>query len=230
IGGISAGVTLASDEWYQPTSFTPTGLVSVTVAPASLFLMPGQSQQLVARGTFSNGSTQTLQSVIWNSSNPSAAIISNSPGSSGIVNAQATGATTLTATAGDVGGSASLNVAGLVSLTITPPNPSIAVGTSQQLTATGTFSDGSQQNITTSVTWSSSNNSVVLIGSTPGFQGLAAGVVSGTASISANTSVTVQTPTTPNSPNIMSVSPPTGTAGTQVTIFGTGFGATQGTG
>jgi len=237
IGGISAGVTLASDEWYQPTSFTPTGLVSVTVAPASLFLMPGQSQQLVARGTFSNGSTQTLQSVIWNSSNPSAAIISNSPGSSGIVNAQATGATTLTATAGDVGGSASLNVAGLVSLTITPPNPSIAVGTSQQLTATGTFSDGSQQNITTSVTWSSSNNSVVLIGSTPGFQGLAAGVVSGTAtitanlgSVSANTSVTVQTPTTPNSPNIMSVSPPTGTAGTQVTIFGTGFGATQGTG
>ena len=108
IGGINAGVTLASDEWYQPTSFTPTGLVSIKVAPASLFLMPGQTQQLVATGTFNDASTQTLQSVVWTSSNPSAAFISNSPGSAGIANAQAAGATTLTATAGDLGGSASL--------------------------------------------------------------------------------------------------------------------------
>src|SRR5579862_1621078 len=76
IGGVSAGVTLATDEWYQPTSYTPPGLLSVSVAPASLFLMPGQTQPLVATGTFSNGSTQTLQSVIWTSSNPSVALVS----------------------------------------------------------------------------------------------------------------------------------------------------------
>src|SRR5208282_4075560 len=33
IGGINAGVTLSTDESYQPTSFTPTNLVSITVAP-----------------------------------------------------------------------------------------------------------------------------------------------------------------------------------------------------
>jgi len=237
IGGINAGVTLATDQWYQPTSLTPTGLVSITVAPASLFLMPGQTQQFVATGTFNTGSTQTLQSVIWNSSNPSAAVISNSPGSTGIVNAQATGATTLTATAGDVGSSASLNVAGLVSLTIAPANLSIAVGSGQQLTANGTFSDGSQQNVTTSVTWSSSNNSIALIGATPGLQGFAMGATSGTAtitatlgSISANTSVTVQSSTITNVPNVTSVSPTTGAAGSQVTIFGSSFGTTQGSG
>ncbi len=237
IGGINAGVTLASDEWYQPINLTPSGLLSVTVAPASLSLMAGQSQQMVATGLFNNGSAQTLQSVLWSSSNPSAAVISNSPGSAGIANAQATGTTTLTATAGNVSGSASLDVADLVSLTITPANPSTAVGSGQQLTATGTYIDGSQQNVTASVTWSSSSSSIVLVGTTPGFQGFAIGVASGTATItatlgavSANTSVTVQSSTTSNGPNIISVSPTVGVAGAQVTISGSGFGATQGTG
>ncbi|MGD0214915.1 MAG: IPT/TIG domain-containing protein [Terriglobales bacterium] len=199
--------------------------------------MPGQTQQLIATGTFNDGSTQTLQSVIWNSLNPSTAVISNSSGSAGIVNAQATGTTTLTATAGDAGGSASLSVAGLVSLTITPANPSIAVASGQQLAATGTFSDGSQHNITASVTWISSNTSIVVVGSTPGTQGFAIGAISGSAtitaalgSIQASTSVSVQNSTTATAPNISSVSPPTGVAGIPVTISGTGFGATQGTG
>jgi len=237
VGGINAGVTLASDEWYQPTSFTPANLVSITVAPASLFLAPGQTQQLVATGTFNDGRTQTLQSVIWNSSNPSTGVISNAPGSAGMVRAQATGATTLTATAGDAGGSASLNVAVLVSLALTPTNSSITAGMGQQLTATGTFSDGSQQNLTTSAMWSCSNASAVLIGSTSGFQGFAIGIASGTAtitavvgSIQATTSVTVQSSATASAPNIISVSPPSGAAGTQVTISGTGFSATQGSG
>lgn len=239
IGGINAGVTLASDEWYQPINLTPPGLLSIAVAPASSFLMPGQTEQLVATGTFDDGSTQTLQSVIWNSSNPSTAVISNSPGSAGIVNAQAQGATTLTATAGNTSGSASLEVAGLVSLTITPANPAITVGSGQQLTATGTFSDASQQNVTASVTWNSSNLSSVLIGTgSSGLQGLAMGAATGSATITvalgstqATTLVTVQAaPTAPTPPSITSVSPTTGAAGTQVTISGSGFGTPQGSG
>jgi uncharacterized protein YjdB len=238
IGGINAGVTLATDEWYQPTSLTPPGLASITIAPASFFLLPGQSQQLVATGTFNDASTQTLQSVIWNSSNPSAAVISNSSGNAGIVSALAQGATTLTATAGDIGGSASLNVATLVSLAITPANPSIAVGSGQQLMATGTFSDNSVLNLTSSVTWSSSNPSSALIGAAnSGLPGIVMGAAVGTSTITAalgstqaTTVVTVQTTTVLNPPNITSVSPTTGAAGTQVTISGSGFGTPQGTG
>src|ERR1035437_536960 len=237
IGGINAGVTLASDQWYQPTSLTPPGL-SVTVAPASLFLMPGQTQPLVATGTFNDGSTQTLQSVIWSSSNPSVAVISNSSGSAGIVNAQAAGAATLTANVGNVSSSASLNVAVLGSLTIAPANPSMAVGSGQQFTATATFPDNSVLDLTSSVTWSSSNTSAVWVGtSTTGPPGFAMGVSSGTATITAalgstqaTTLVTVQAATAPNGPNITTVSPPVGAAGTQVTISGSGFGTTQDTG
>jgi hypothetical protein len=153
IGGINAGVTLASDELYQPTSLTPPGLVSITVAPASSFLMPGQSEFLVATGTFNVGGAQTLQSVIWSSSNPSVATISNSAGSAGIVNALATGTITLTATAGTMSGSASLNVTIQASTTVTlasSANPSAygspvtftATVTPATATGTVTFADG----------------------------------------------------------------------------------------
>jgi uncharacterized protein YjdB len=235
IGGINAGTTLASDEWYQPASLTPPGLASVSLTPSILSLAPGQTQPLTATGMFNDGSTQTLQSVIWTSSNPAAALVSNSPGNAGVINAQTTGTTTITATAGDIGGSASLSVAGLVSLTLTPANPSLTVGEAQQFTATATLSDGSTQNVTTSAVWTSSNNAVLVFGRGSN-QGNAFGVAPGTATITATlgttqatTSVTVQ-PVAANPPNIASVSPLTGAAGTQVTVSGSNFGSTQGSG
>jgi hypothetical protein len=237
VGGINAGITLGSDEWYQPTSLTPPNLVSITLTPASTFLIPGQTQQLVANGTFSDGSTQTLQSVIWNTSNPSAALVSNSPGNAGMVTAQGTGSTTVTATAGNVGGSASLSVAGLVSISLAPANPSLTIGQGQQMTAMGTFSDGSAHDVTTLTTWTSSNNSVAIVGTTPGFQGYVMGATSGTATvtatlgtISAMTSVSVQQPAVVNPPSVTSANPPTGQAGSQITIFGSSFGSSQGGG
>jgi hypothetical protein len=236
IGGINASVTLANDEWYQPTSLTPPGLVSIAVSPAAFFLMPSQLQQLTATGTFEDGSTQNLQSVIWTSSSPSAATVTNSQGNAGVVTAQATGSTTITATAGNVGGLANVRVAGLASIALAPANPTLSTGTSQQITATGTFSDSSTQNVSASATWTSSDNAVVLIGNTPGLKGLAVGASAGTAnvtatvgSLSASTSINVQTPVV-ISPSITSVSPSGGVAGTQVTISGSHFGNMQDSG
>lgn len=51
----------------------------------------------------------------------------------------------------------------LVSIAVTPTNPSIAMGLTQQFTATGTFSDNSTKDITGSVTWSSLTPSVATI-------------------------------------------------------------------
>jgi hypothetical protein len=42
-------------------------------------------------------------------------------------------------------------------------NPSIAKATTEPFTATGTYSDGSTQNLTSQATWSSSNTSVATI-------------------------------------------------------------------
>ncbi len=69
----------------------------------------------------------------------------------------------------------------LVSIAVTPANPSIAAGAHQQFTATGTYSDGSHQDLTSSATWSSSVTSVATITTT----GLATGVAAGTTTIKA---------------------------------------------
>lgn len=53
--------------------------------------------------------------------------------------------------------------AALNSVAVTPTNPTLTVGTNQQFTATGTYSDGSTKNITSQVTWTSSNTSVATV-------------------------------------------------------------------
>ena len=46
----------------------------------------------------------------------------------------------------------------LVSIAVTPANATNLVGATQQFTATGTYSDGSTQNITSQATWTSSKH------------------------------------------------------------------------
>ncbi len=70
----------------------------------------------------------------------------------------------------------------LVSISVTPVNPSIATDATQQFRAKGTYSDGSIKTITTSVTWSSSNTSAATITS----GGLATGVAPGSSNITAS--------------------------------------------
>src|SRR5271156_2801455 len=51
----------------------------------------------------------------------------------------------------------------LASILISPAAPTLASGQSQQLTATGVFSDGSKQDVTQSVTWTSAQSSIASI-------------------------------------------------------------------
>ena len=60
-----------------------------------------------------------------------------------------------------------------------PASASIADGTNQQLTATGSYSDNSTQDLTTLATWSSSDPSTAAISNSAGSQGLATGVAAG---------------------------------------------------
>jgi hypothetical protein len=77
------------------------------------------------------------------------------------------------------------STAGLTSIAVTPANPSIATGATEQFTATGTFSGGNTYNLTDSVMWSSSKNPVATISNAVGTQGLATAVAAGTATMTA---------------------------------------------
>ena len=102
------------------------------------------------------------------------------------------------------GGSGSSSGGGgstLVSIYVTPINQNVPEGTAKQFAASGTYSDGTSHDITTQVSWSSSNISVATIDS----RGLASPFFPGTVtiaatlgSISGNTTLTVTASPSPS--------------------------------
>src|SRR5205814_1611168 len=85
--------------------------------------------------------------------------------SAGLVTAVGQGTTTISATSGSVATSTTLTVAGpaLLMAAISPQNPFVPLGATQQFTVAGRYSDGSTQDLTASVGWSSSNTSVATV-------------------------------------------------------------------
>jgi hypothetical protein len=158
-------------------------LQSIAVTPANPSIAKGLKQQFTATGTFTDNSTQNLTAqVTWSSLNPTFATIT----AGGLATGINTGTATIQAALSGIAGSTVLTVTApvLQSIAVTPANPSIAEGTSQQFTATGTFSDNSTQNLTAQATWSSVTPFVATI--TAG--ALATGVNNGTSSIQASLS------------------------------------------
>jgi hypothetical protein len=173
-------------------------LVSIAITPPNASIPLGTTQQFTALGTYSDTSTQDLtQSAHWSSTEADAATISNSVPTDGLATTLAAGETNIQVTSGAVSSYATLVVtpAKLTSIAISPQSPSIALGTTQQFAATGTYTDGTTQDVTTIVTWASSSNPVAVISSAAGSDGLATSAGLGTTSISATAS-TVSSATT----------------------------------
>jgi uncharacterized protein YjdB len=182
---ISAGqttITATFSGFTDNTTLTVVAahLVSITVKPSPATIAKGTKQQFTATGSFDDGSTQLLTSgVTWSSSDTNIAVVD----STGMATGTGAGTATISAKSGSVTGTATLNVTGatLTAIAVTPANPSTAIGTTLQFTATGTFSDSSHQDITISVLWSSATPAVATINN----QGIATGVGAGTSKITA---------------------------------------------
>ncbi|MEM9378916.1 MAG: Ig-like domain-containing protein [Planctomycetota bacterium] len=175
---------------------TPAELVSIAVTPVTPSIVLGTSQAFVATGTYTDATVQDLTaSVTWDSSSPGVATIANASGTEGRATSVSAGATTVTATDHGTGifGSTTLTVtpAELVAIAVTPANPSIALGTDQAFTATGTYTDASVQDLTTSVTWTSSALSVATVSNAGGSQGLASSAGTGVTTITATDPATM---------------------------------------
>jgi uncharacterized protein YjdB len=176
-------------------------LTSLTVTPTGASLAKGTSQQFKALGEFSNGTSRDMtSSVTWSSSAPTTISVS----ASGLAQALSAGTANIIATSGSITGSADTTVspATLVSLTVMPPNPTVATGQMQQFSAAGTFSDGSMQDVTSSVIWTSSTAPVATISSA----GLATTIASGSTTIkAASGSINASTKLTVTSATLVSI-------------------------
>src|SRR5215467_6895236 len=138
-------------------SSTPNGpvLTSIALTAASPNIIVNQTEQITATGTYSDHTTKDLtSSVNWNSSDTNLATVA----AGGLLTAKSSGTVSITAAMNSVTGSFNLTIApALMSIAVTPANQTIAAQTAQQFIATGTYTDNSKQNITSSVDWSSSN-------------------------------------------------------------------------
>jgi hypothetical protein len=167
-GGVdSNGISLASLELYTPTTFTPTGFTGgISVNPTAPAIPLGTTVQFTASGIFSSG-TQPLATVSWSSSDNTILRITNDSTNSGLAFPVALGPVTVTACAGTVCGSTLVTVvpAALVSISVTPANGFLSVppGSPLPFTATGTYTDGSSNNLTASAAWSSSIATVATV-------------------------------------------------------------------
>ncbi|MDX2039413.1 MAG: choice-of-anchor Q domain-containing protein [Isosphaeraceae bacterium] len=157
-------------------------LQSIMVSPGDLSLAKGSTQQLTATGGYSDGSTADLTSlVIWASSTTSTATIDGA----GLAATLAEGSTIITASLGGLtspGTTLTVTPAELVSISVSPDNPSIEQGETQQFTAIGSYTDGSTADLTGMVAWASATPSVATIDAF----GLATGVGFGSSVITAS--------------------------------------------
>lgn len=236
VGGNNGTSILSTAELYQPGSLTPAGLASILVTPANPTLALGASQQFVATGTFADASTQQLSAVVWTSSSPSVATITNDVTNRGTAKASALGATTISACVGSVCGSTTVTVtSGGTAPVISRLSPSSGPSGSSVSIVGSNFGATIPSNTVTFATGKTgtvtSASSTILIATVPtgAINGPVVVTVGGTASNGVSFTVT----STPSEPNITNVSPTSGTGGnpgTQVTITGNGFGSSQGNG
>ena len=158
-------------------------VTALEVTPANASIAKGTTQDLTVTGILSDSTHHDMTaSVTWSSSDVGVATISE-----GVATATGVGATTITATLDNVTSNTTITVtdAELVSIEVTPTNPGIVLGTLQQFTATGTFSDSTTQDLTTAVTWSSSSPGTATISNAAGSEGSASSVATGTTTITA---------------------------------------------
>jgi hypothetical protein len=128
----------------------------LTVSPSSPSIPQGTTQQFVAMASYTDGSSQNVTSAAtWTSSDTTQATISNAAGNPGIATGVLAGGrgVTITAAYGGFSNTASLAITAptLVSITVSPANLSLPLGETQQFTATGNFSDGSQADLTNDI-------------------------------------------------------------------------------
>lgn len=136
-------------------------LERLTLDLASVTLAKGTSASFQLTGRFNDGTFLDLTSAAsWSSSDSNIATVSG-----GTVQGRSPGAATIRASfAGQfIEAQVTITDATLISLSLSPNTPAIAVGTEQDFTVAGLFSDGTFDDLTSDVTWESSDTTIATI-------------------------------------------------------------------
>jgi trimeric autotransporter adhesin len=145
-------------------TITSKTIQSLAITPATPTIAAGTTQAFALIATLSDGVTQVdlTASARWQTSNYLDAVINRQ----GVATGVSAGTVTISGSInGQTPATATLTVsnATIQTITVTPAMPTIALGGLQQFAASGMFSDGSTEDITSVVTWSSSTPTVAVV-------------------------------------------------------------------
>lgn len=152
-------------------------LQGLTIDGAQASYAVGLRDHFSVVGNYSDGSTSDLSDmVIWSSSDNAVASISG-----GELRALALGSANISASVGGISQQVEVNVtdASLSTIIVNTNQSLISSGIDQRLTAAGIYSDGSTQDITELVTWSSSDESIAIMSNSAGNRGYLSNVYAG---------------------------------------------------
>jgi hypothetical protein len=153
---------------FVQTTINVIQLAAISVGPAAPppQIAAGGSVQLTATGTYSDQSTKDVtSSVSWVSADTTVATVT----AGGLVTCVSTASTArqvvISAMGTTVTGAVPVTCLAptLTSVVVAPQSPTLAAGSSVQLTATANFSFGPPQNVTSMASWTSSNSSVATV-------------------------------------------------------------------
>ena len=179
----------------SPTAPVVPILTTLRVALSSSNILVGESGTASATGIDQNGTAIAVGTITWSSGTPGVASVS----ASGVITAVSAGQTQIVASAGGKQGQATLTVAipPVASVVVAPTVANLFTGATQQFAAVMRDAGGNVLSERT-VTWSTSNASVVTVNTTTG---LATAIAAGSATITAtsegmtgNATVTVLAP------------------------------------
>jgi uncharacterized protein YjdB len=189
VGSAQIQATLSGVSGQASVTVSASPLVSITITPDPVALVPGLEANLVATGAYQNGTTQVMTSqVAWWIADAGIATVANGAGTAGQITGIAPGTTTVYAALSGITGKAVVVVsqAKLLSITVTPTLATVPAGVAQPFRATGSYDNGSTPDLTTQVTWGSSDIAVAQVSNAAGSNGLATSLVAGTTTITAS--------------------------------------------
>ena len=159
-------------------------LTTLQIDPVDPSVGVGVEVDFTATGLYSDGTRVDLTGqVMWASSAPTVLPLDGG----GHAFSKSVGTSVVTATTGMLVAASTVTVtaASLKSISVTPVTSTLSPGGTQQLTAVGTFSDGSVVDVTDSVTWTVSPAGVVSVSNAAGAAGVATALAVGAAGVTA---------------------------------------------
>jgi RHS repeat-associated protein len=175
-------------------------VTAIAVTPSSSTIVVGATATLTAQATYSDGTTQDVTaSATWTSSATNIASVN-----AGTVTAVASGSATITATFGSQSGSSTITVTtpapAITGITIIAQTLTPTAGTTQQLSVSASYSDGSSSDATSLAAWTSSNTAVATVNTTGVLSAIAGGSATVTATVDTFTASAVVTVLAPSGP------------------------------